>query len=285
MTTPEQLLVDPKWRRHHSIYTLWALFFGFGFVSFLYTGIRAKKSKWTIWGAIYGVVVIGAISIGGSLSPEDPDAATPLGANIAYTMLMIAWVVSAIHVFRERKEWLRWKAEHSGQPRWFEPSTPTTPAPEADLSGLDIADPSREYLAPPPPDPPLRPARAPGSAPPPPVDPPSKRATDLPPPPTAPPSRSQPLAAASSHQQGEPERVDLNTASIDALAALPGVGIATARRIAEKRKQQGGFESVDEAAIAVGVQPHVRARLQQLATVSERKPRETGRSTGRIVDI
>lgn len=60
MTTPEQLLLDPEWRRRHSTYTLWALACGLGFVALLYTGSHAKRTDWTTWGAIYGVVVIGA---------------------------------------------------------------------------------------------------------------------------------------------------------------------------------------------------------------------------------
>ena len=79
--------------------------------------------------------------------------------------------------------------------------------------------------------------------------------------------------------------MDLNSASIDVLAALPGVGVATATRIVEERKRRGGFQSVDEAALAVGMQPHVHARLRNVATVSERDEPRLRRTHGRIVDI
>lgn len=289
MTTPEQLLADAGWRRRHSVYTLWALFFGFGFVSLFYIGARAKKNRWMVWGVVYGALVIGAIAIGGSLSPDDPDAPTPLGTNLAYTLLMIVWVISAIHVFRARKEWLRWKAGQAGQVPWYQSSSsaPPTPQSAADLSGIGLDDPTSDYLAPAPPASAVTPAATPPAPtaprrrlPPPPTRPPL-RGTDrpLPPPPSAPP-RSRPLAA-----ETIPDPIDLNTATVDDIASLPGVGVATAHRIVEERNRRGGFESVDEAALAAKLQPHVRSRLQQAAVVSERQqPRRRG-TAGRIVDI
>ncbi len=282
MTTPDQLLADRTWRWRHSIYTLWALFLGFGFVSLFYTGARAKKSKWLVWGALYGVVVIGAIAVGGELSPDDPDAPAPLGANVAYTLLMIVWVVSAIHVFRERKEWLRWKAAAANRPRWFDaaPAAAMTTTPQADLSGIGLDDPTAAYLAGPQPTTP--PASVPAPTP-------TSSGRRLPPPPTAPPpgrdTGPTPPGPAVTSPPPAAHSIDLNTASLDEIAALPGVGVATARRIVDERQRRGGFASVDEAAVAANVQPHVRSRLAQLATVSERQEREARRSAGRIVDI
>jgi DNA uptake protein ComE-like DNA-binding protein len=286
MTTPEQLLADPSWRRRHSVYTLWTIF-GFGFVSLLYTGARAKRNDWMKWGAIYGVVAIPALAVGGSLSPEDPDAPAPLGANLAIAAWAIVWIISAIHVFRARKEWLRWKASTAGQARWYETpaSSVATSAPAADLSNIGLDDPTSEYLAGPPPV--AAPAgSSPASTGPP--QPPTASGTSGPPPPPAAPA---PRATERPAQPAEPtmaartDLIDLNTASVDDIAALPGVGVATAHRIVEERQRRGGFESVDEAAIGVNVQPHVRARLQKLAVVSQRQQPTRQRSTGRIVDI
>lgn len=280
MTTPEQLLADPKWRRRHSVYTLWALFLGFGFISLLYTGLRSKKSKWTTWGIVYGVLAVSTISVGGAMSPEDPDAATPLAVSITYNILMVVWVISAIHVFRERKEWLRWKASVASQPKWYESPSATTGA-GADLSAIGMDDPATEFLAPPPTS--VQAARPERRLPPPPVAPPARAERNLPPPPSAPPTHA---ASASEVNRGTTDHaVDLNVATVDTIAAIPGVGVATATRIVEERKKRGGFESVDEAAVAAGVQPHVRSRLQQLAVVSQRAQSQTRRASGRIVDI
>lgn len=290
MTTPEQLLADAGWRRRHSVYTLWALFVGFGFVSLFYTGVRAKKNNWTTWGVVYAVLVIGAITIGSAVSPEDPDAPTPVVENVAATVLFVTWVISAIHVFCVRKDWLRWKAAAAGRPQWYEaPASSMTHAPVADLAGIGMDDPSSEYLAPAPSPPATASVTPPPAAPPrrrlplPPTSPPARIADQpLPPPPSAPPATQ---SAASHETEPIAVPIDLNTATVDELASLPGVGIATAHRIVEERNRRGGFQSVDEAAVAAKLQPHVRSRLQQAAVVSERQQSRRRGTAGRIVDI
>jgi len=214
--------------------------------------------------------VIPAITIGSALAPEDPEAPTPLLVNLVYGAFAIIWVVSAIHVFRTRKEWLRWKAAQAVQAPWYESSQAVPPTSQsADLTDIGIDDPTSNYLAPTPPTSAVTPTATP-----------SRRTKEPAPPPSNARPPSRPLSPAS-----VPELIDLNTATVDDIASLPGVGIATAHRIVEERNRRGGFASVDEAAVATKLQPHVRSRLQQGAVVSERpQPRRRGTS-GRIVDI
>jgi competence protein ComEA len=56
-------------------------------------------------------------------------------------------------------------------------------------------------------------------------------------------------------------RVHLNTATLEELDALPGVGPVTAQRILDYREQKGAFQSVDELDAVSGIGP---ARLEQL---------------------
>jgi competence protein ComEA len=56
-------------------------------------------------------------------------------------------------------------------------------------------------------------------------------------------------------------RVHLNTATLEQLDALPGIGPVTAQRILDYREEKGAFQSVDELDAVPGIGP---ARLEQL---------------------
>jgi DNA uptake protein ComE-like DNA-binding protein len=78
------------------------------------------------------------------------------------------------------------------------------------------------------------------------------------------------------------EPVDVNTATVDELATLPGVTRSRARRAVKQRGERGGFASVDDFGEVVGLQPHEIVRLRRAATCSPR-PRSQ-RRFGRRVD-
>lgn len=61
-------------------------------------------------------------------------------------------------------------------------------------------------------------------------------------------------------------RVNLNTASLDELETLPGVGPATAQRIVNWRGQHGSFTSVEELRQVGGIGQAKFAKLQDLVT-------------------
>ncbi len=61
--------------------------------------------------------------------------------------------------------------------------------------------------------------------------------------------------------------IDVNTASADALDALPGVGPATAQAILDERERRGGFVSVEELLDVRGIGEAKLEALRDLVTV------------------
>ena len=64
------------------------------------------------------------------------------------------------------------------------------------------------------------------------------------------------------------DRVDLNTASQQALEALPGIGPRTAELIISYRDEHGGFKKVEELMNIRGIGERTFLRLRELVQVS-----------------
>ncbi|QBK54530.1 ComE operon protein 1 [Neisseria gonorrhoeae] len=67
--------------------------------------------------------------------------------------------------------------------------------------------------------------------------------------------------------------VNINAASQQELEALPGIGPAKAKAIAEYRAQNGAFKSVDDLIKVKGIGPAVLAKLKDQASVGAPAPK------------
>ena len=56
----------------------------------------------------------------------------------------------------------------------------------------------------------------------------------------------------------------MNSATLEQLDSLPGVGPVTAQKILDYREQHGGFNSVDELDAVAGIGPARLADLREL---------------------
>jgi len=76
--------------------------------------------------------------------------------------------------------------------------------------------------------------------------------------------------------------LNLNTATVAQLEALPGVGAATAKLIVEHRQKNGGFKKVEELMNIKGIGEKSFLKLKPMVTVvPEKAERQDPPSSGR----
>jgi competence protein ComEA len=74
--------------------------------------------------------------------------------------------------------------------------------------------------------------------------------------------------------------LNLNTATVAQLEALPGVGAATAKLIVEHRQKNGGFKKVEELMTIKGIGEKSFLKLKPMLTIVPEKEKERQESAG-----
>jgi competence protein ComEA len=88
-----------------------------------------------------------------------------------------------------------------------------------------------------------------------------------------------PITAAAQDRQEAPAAkttLNLNTATIDQLETLPGIGRKTAERILEYRAKSGGFKKIEELMNVKGIGEKSFLKLKPLVTVPPRTDKAGG---------
>jgi comEA protein len=67
----------------------------------------------------------------------------------------------------------------------------------------------------------------------------------------------------------EGDLVDINTATVEELDTLPGIGPTTAQKIIDYREENGPFFSIEEIMNVSGIGPSTFEEIQDLITVGE----------------
>ncbi len=80
-------------------------------------------------------------------------------------------------------------------------------------------------------------------------------------------SESTPVKAKSSAQATPGAPVNINTATLEELQTLPGIGATRAQQIIDYRQANGGFKSIDELQNVTGIGPATYEKLKDWITV------------------
>lgn len=85
------------------------------------------------------------------------------------------------------------------------------------------------------------------------------------------PAEADTVASVSEAVPAEPSdgRIDLNTATLEELDTLPGIGPVLAQRILDYREEYGGFLSVEEIVHVKGIGEKTLEKLKDLVKVEE----------------
>jgi competence protein ComEA len=78
--------------------------------------------------------------------------------------------------------------------------------------------------------------------------------------------------AAPSGETGPPAGIDLNSATVDELETLPGIGPARARAMVDYRERNGGFKSTQQVMEVPGIGPAIYENIRDLVYVGPSGP-------------
>lgn len=251
---PQALLANANWRLRNSLWMLPAIVgcSMLTWTSFLYIGIRAKRTAWLIAAVVYGVLFAAAIvfvEIGDGDNAADADlTATQKAVGEWGGGVMVAvWIAGIVHVAIVRRHYLEWLAYNSGQ--WWAKTSFPAPQPLPMPRPLPMAQPNPAYPA-------------------------TLLGTD---------HQSQQYWAPG-HRPPPP--VDVNVANEAEFRSL-GLRDDAVAALLNARRQRGGFASIQEFAAAAGLKPHELSAVSARITIPAPPPQPVQHyhSRGRRLDL
>ena len=230
--TPEEKLCSRTWRLRNSAGVLWSIL-SFGLltgVGFLIRGIKAKNKLWIGFGIGFGLIGV-ALMVTSSVNTGTKEAPVhTLASDIWGWTWFISFAGGVALTFVVNRKWLIWKA-HSADSKWYaQAGSAHAPVPGSPVADFD-PNAATAALS----------AAAAGT---------SQRAT-------APAS----FEGQGSHS-GAARTLDVNSASVQDLTQLPGLGQDVAQRIVQARQSSGPFSSFEQLVSKAGVQPHLLIPLR-----------------------
>ena len=289
-----------KWEFLHSLWLIWIFTIFLNYVAFLSIGVRTRKARWIVPGFLYM-----AFSTAPFISSIFQYTGTAY-EDILMSTFFIGWFCSIIHAFLARPNYLimlsKMEDEQNGVS--FFPQQPVQNPWQNDIPSQDVSGGAMYSNG----NPVVSQSSMPYSIQPPMVPPAYPYPTTAFPQPDA---DSNPYMPYPSFQRAEgvyqqaaipvpaapPVQypvptpatglLDLNSATEQQLAGLPGVSVAMAKKAIMIRAHSGGFASADEFSRQLGLMPHFAIQIESLACASppDRQPVPSRRDAGRVIDI
>ncbi|MET8832771.1 helix-hairpin-helix domain-containing protein [Micromonospora sp. NPDC004540] len=228
-----------------------------GGAGLIYVGLRARRAAWWIPGIVYMLVGWAAFAVTGE---SDQQSAL---SSVATAVVLASWIANILHACLINPAWLRWRASHTpwyAQPTAPPPTWPGNPYPPttAPPTIADLTTSAQAYYG---------------------AGPAATSVPQQPAPPVTPPAPPSPPATA-------PRPLDVNAATFEELAALPGFGTERASRVLAERHHRRGFGSIEDFAMVANLAPHEFAHLRNLLTCTPPPQPPAGYSPhGRVLDV
>lgn len=244
------------WEWKHSLWMLWTLpLFGWtSFISFIYIGRKTKTKRWLIFGIIY----LSWILFQWFILPMFPsDSLIGSFSTASYTVSLIIWIWSIIHSFLVRKEYLTRLAYLVDHPEIGENSKKEYyNAVTQDYQRLSQNNSIPKVITMP------------------------KREAE---------NKTNTTQAQNAVQhQTETDNnlgININSCSHEELLALPGITMPIAKKIMDRRNNEGDFTSIDEFMDFIMVKPHFAIQLREIVTVSATSSTKSKTASKRNMDF
>ncbi|HHW39154.1 MAG TPA: hypothetical protein GXX18_18285 [Bacillales bacterium] len=234
------------WEVRNSLWMLWAILtFGLlNYVSFFYVSYKVRQRKWFIAGLIYSILFI--LVMTATELPEDH-----WFYNAALFTYIIGWIVSIVHVFKIRTEYLlRLEAKLLSGPSEIQ-SLKRQIAREYAQANSERADHSFSK--------------------------PIKNVLDTE-------TTNQNEGIQGNYSEGNV--IDINKATEEEVAKVPGIGTLFAKKVISIREEVGGYKSFSHFVEVLSVKPHLVEKIKPyLHFPEEAVPQQMKKYEGRIVDF
>jgi hypothetical protein len=241
--TPQELLANRWWRIRHSWWILLPVL-GLGFLTWAAFLYLGARVGRRAWYVVSAIYLVLVVVLLVAF-PETTGEETGTRADLVGGLIVALWAAGSLHALLVRRRWLQLRAQLVP---WYATASGTV-AP---------GSPAEQGPGP-------RPFAAPG---------------DLPGPVSAP-VASVPPSAVRAAPTGS-QVVDINTASAEVLAGLPGLTPSRVQEILRGRERLGGFNDLDALVTALHLAPHEMIGLRDRVVFSPVVPPTSG---PRILDV